>query len=235
MNVTVRKTGGAVVGTLIRGDNGTTALKLVIPRMGGGVDLAELAWSVQIRNADGATDAYVPKEVHVDERAVMFDWRPGSVATSAEGMTEFMVQGVRDADDPPVWQSATYYLKIDDRIGADPPEGLTELQQLIVYVQTELPDVLAARDEARDAGVDARDAAEGAREAGVEASAAAENANAAAENANAAADRAEQAAKENGYVFFEIDAAGHLIMTKTENVENLDFRLENGRLEVVYE
>lgn len=50
----------------------------------------------------------------------------------------------------------------------------------------------------------------------------------------AAANRAEQAAATNGYVFFEINDAGRLIMTKTENVENLDFRLSDGRLEAVY-
>lgn len=192
MNVTLRKASGAMAGTLIRGDNATTALKLVIPRRDGGVDLAELAWSVQIRNADGATDAYVPKEVRTGERVITFDWLPGGVATSAVGMTEFMVAGMADADDPPVWQSATYYLKIDERVEAEPSDEeavqLTDLQKLIIYVQAELPDVLAARDEAREAGADARDAAEGAREAGTDASAAAKN-------ANAAADRAEQAAQ----------------------------------------
>lgn len=193
MNVTVRKTGGAVVGTLIRGDNGTTALKLVIPRRDGGADLAELAWSVQIRNADGATDAYVPKEVHAGEREITFDWRPGSVATAAVGVTEFMVQGVLDADDPPVWQSATYYLKIDDRIDADPPEGLTELQKLIVYVQAELPDVLAARDEAREAARIADETTIAANEAALRATVSANTADAATARANEAAASAEDA------------------------------------------
>lgn len=190
MNVTLRKAGGAVVGTLIRGDNVTTALKLVIPRRDGGVDLTELVWSVQIRAADGKTDVHIPALVHAGERVITFDWLPGGVATSAVGMTEFMVAGMADADDPPVWQSATYYLKIDERVEAEPSDEeavqLRNLQKLIVYVQTELPDVLAARDEAREAGADARDAAKGARKAGADASAATKN-------ANAAADRVEQA------------------------------------------
>lgn len=48
------------------------------------------------------------------------------------------------------------------------------------------------------------------------------------------AERAEQAAATHGYVFFEVDDRGHLIMTKTENVETLDFRLNAGRLEAIY-
>ena len=55
-----------------------------------------------------------------------------------------------------------------------------------------------------------------------------------AERSEAAADRAEQMAATNGYVFFEVNDNGHLIMTKTENVGNLDFRLNEGRLEVIY-
>lgn len=46
--------------------------------------------------------------------------------------------------------------------------------------------------------------------------------------------RAEQAAATKGYIFFDIDERGHVIVTKTKNVEELDFRLNEGRLEVVY-
>ena len=56
----------------------------------------------------------------------------------------------------------------------------------------------------------------------------------AAETAEQAADRAEAAVSSSGYVFFEVNDAGHLIMTKTESVSNLDFRLNNGRLEAIY-
>lgn len=50
-----------------------------------------------------------------------------------------------------------------------------------------------------------------------------------AEDAAQSADRAEQAAAEGGYMFFEIDDAGHLIYTKTSNVD-VDFELVEGRL-----
>lgn len=50
-----------------------------------------------------------------------------------------------------------------------------------------------------------------------------------AEQAEDAADRAEQAAGQAGYMFFEIDENGHLILTRTENT-NVDFYLSNGHL-----
>lgn len=53
----------------------------------------------------------------------------------------------------------------------------------------------------------------------------------AAEDAEDAADRAEQAAGQAGYMFFEIDENGHLILTRTENT-NVDFYLSNGHLYV---
>lgn len=85
---------------------------------------------------------------------------------------------------------------------------------------------------------DAKDAAEQAQSGAAASETAAKNsADAAAESANAAAlsaDRAEQGAAAQGYIFFEINDAGHLIMTRTENVTGVDFRLVNGRLEAVY-
>ena len=64
------------------------------------------------------------------------------------------------------------------------------------------------------------------------ASAAAGSAEEAAESASAAeisADRAEQAAQTAGYMFFEIDGNGHVIYTKTSQVET-EFSLEDGHL-----
>lgn len=50
-----------------------------------------------------------------------------------------------------------------------------------------------------------------------------------AEQAAIDADRAEQAAANGGYMEFEIDEAGHLQMTRTENVV-VNFAIEDGRL-----
>lgn len=95
----------------------------------------------------------------------------------------------------------------------------------------------SAADSAQTARASENNAAESAEDADNAAQAAGkfhEGAAQSAKQAEIAADRAEQAAATNGYVFFEVDDRGHLIMTKTENVGNLDFRLNDGRLEVVY-
>lgn len=52
-----------------------------------------------------------------------------------------------------------------------------------------------------------------------------------AENASTSADRAEQAAATAGWADFDINDSGHLIYTKTDNLET-EFTLNNGRLEV---
>lgn len=64
-----------------------------------------------------------------------------------------------------------------------------------------------------------------------------ETAQNAASDAAKYAELAEQSAASDGYVFFDIDAAGHLIETKSENVDSaISFNLNSaGRLEVSYE
>lgn len=62
---------------------------------------------------------------------------------------------------------------------------------------------------------------------------AAESATSAAESASKAADyadKAEQAAADAGFMEFEINGAGHLIYTRTDSVDSIDFRLSDGHL-----
>lgn len=53
-----------------------------------------------------------------------------------------------------------------------------------------------------------------------------------AENASTSADRAEQAAATAGWADFDINESGHLIYTKTDNLETEFTLTDNGRLEV---
>ena len=55
------------------------------------------------------------------------------------------------------------------------------------------------------------------------------NAAASADSASASADRAEQSALNSGYMFFDINNQGHLIYTRTANLDD-GFSLEEGRL-----
>lgn len=54
-----------------------------------------------------------------------------------------------------------------------------------------------------------------------------------ASDASTSADRAEQAAATAGWADFDINESGHLIYTKTDNLET-EFTLNNGRLEVTF-
>lgn len=51
---------------------------------------------------------------------------------------------------------------------------------------------------------------------------------------NDAVDRAEQIASNMGYIGMRIDSNGHLIYERTENVEDIDFELVDGRLIAVW-
>lgn len=102
INITTRKIGGNVIATLIRGDNATTAIRFNVPGRADGVDLSGLSWAVLIRNAAGGTDVYVPAKAERDGHFITFDWFPGGVATAAAGLTEVMISGTAQADNPPV-------------------------------------------------------------------------------------------------------------------------------------
>lgn len=60
-----------------------------------------------------------------------------------------------------------------------------------------------------------------------------ERAAGAADRAEEAACRAEMTAEQNGFVDFEI-VDGRLIMTKSENLKEIDFSIENGRMVIKY-
>lgn len=62
----------------------------------------------------------------------------------------------------------------------------------------------------------------------------AERAISAAEEAGRYAELLEQGAANAGYMFFEIDEHGYLIYTRSENIDNVDFELEEGRLIAIW-
>lgn len=62
----------------------------------------------------------------------------------------------------------------------------------------------------------------------------AENAATSATEAAQSADRAEMVAAESGWFDVDVNDAGHLIYTRSSNVDNIDFEMEEGRLIVNY-
>ncbi len=78
------------------------------------------------------------------------------------------------------------------------------------------------------------DAATPAAENAEAASKSAENAATSAENAEQSADRAEMAATASGWFDVGVNEAGHLIYTRSETVDAIDFEMQKGRLIVNY-
>lgn len=193
---------------LIVGDSNSQVVRIIVPRHFGGVDLGALAWAVEVRNANGATDIYYIYDKQTDPDVIELFWKLTGTATSAVGVTEFQVQGLEDdtGAGPVIWQSGVYCMQIlPDEIehvpGSEEQQALTALQGLIVYVNGELNTVLAARDAANtaagnadSAATEARQAADAATDAIVGAEAAATDANNAAEIAYAQAAYANKAA-----------------------------------------
>lgn len=79
---------------------------------------------------------------------------------------------------------------------------------------------IAARDDARDSADDAADRAD--------------EASGHADRAKRFADLANQAAQTHGAFFMDIDANGHLIYTRSDKLDDLNFEMNNGRLNAIY-
>lgn len=117
INVIARKTGGGVVGTLVKGDDGVESVRIIVPRYSGSVDLAQLQWSVALRNAEGETDIVQVENIEVHDSVISFLWVPGGAATRVPGVTQFDVAGLNTRG--MVWGSAPYTLHIIDNLGID--------------------------------------------------------------------------------------------------------------------
>lgn len=195
---------------LIKGDNYTQKIMMRVPRYFGGVDLAPLAWSVTVENAAGATDEYALSAIR-GEDAIEMEWIPGGTATAVPGIVKFKLSGyAQDGSDVLIWQSGTYHIRVKDTFshtpGSETETALSEVQELILYVNTQLPGVLQAGTDAAAAAASANTAAADANAATAQAVPAAEAANTAATSATNAAGSANTAATRANTVADEISA-----------------------------
>lgn len=144
---------------LVQGDTRSHILTIRVPRMESGVDLKDLAWKINITNEAGVDDVDVPVmgSVVIDERTIAFDWLIHGVATAVPGKTIFSVEGVDETEDgkPIIWRSSPAMIYIREKHDATPSEEveteLGELEKMIVYVNGELTNVIAAGEMARSA------------------------------------------------------------------------------------
>lgn len=140
----------------VYGDTRTQYLRFIVDRFDGGVDLYDLSWLIKIRNADGVEDAHRPAMVEIGADRIMIDWLIRGVATSAYGMTEYELNGVHENAEAEavVWRGGFGTIMVSESISpnlGEDVEGLSEVEQLIVYVDGKLQDVIAAGDAALNA------------------------------------------------------------------------------------
>lgn len=137
---------------VVKGDTRSQIVTISVPRMEGGVDLSNLAWYIKIENAAKVTDICRPEagSVVVNDETIAFDWLICGIATAFVGTTHFAVEGVNETVEghPIVWRSApgAIYVgeNLDAEISSESEADLSNLQKLIVYVNGELDNVVAA-------------------------------------------------------------------------------------------
>lgn len=164
-----KSTGQALSFAAVRGDNRTQIVRFAVRRYDGGIDLSSLAWTIHMINAEGNTDFSTPYgEVVVTDSQIKVDWLVRGVATAVVGKTQFSLKGTgQDSSGQAlIWRSAPYILDVQDTPDVQEPseeqeEQLSELDRLIVYVDGELNNVIAAGEAARSAAEAAQNAADG--------------------------------------------------------------------------
>lgn len=151
--------------TLIKGDSNTQIIEMIVERYYGGVDLAGLAWSVTVENANGASDEYRGIEAIANGTNIAVRWKTTGTATAAVGLTKFKLSGyAQDGSDVLIWQSGDYFIRVNDTFeyvpGAETQAELTGVQKLIIYVDGELNKVIKAGTDAAEAAKAANAAAD---------------------------------------------------------------------------
>jgi len=182
----------------IKGDRHTQILRFHVDRYDGGVDLSEYTWAIQTRNAAGVEDAFSPEAVEIFENVILVDWMLKGSVTAKDGLTEYELSALEYMDDEttPVWRGGIGTISVRNNLSPSfgNVEGLTEVEQLILYVDGKLHEVISAGEEASSAAVRANAAADRAEPAADSAETAANMANDAASAAITAAANAKSAA-----------------------------------------
>lgn len=105
---------------LIEGDNNTYVIRFVAPRYSGGVDLANLTWGVNIKNATLEQGFVNLSLATSDDSAVYIDWNVGSFATVLHGSSFCTIEGRNNSNSAhPVWKSSVVTLRVGRAISAD--------------------------------------------------------------------------------------------------------------------
>ena len=132
-----------------QGDTLTQIVWFTVNRYHDGVDLAQLAWSIHIENAEGTPDVAVPFETpDVRGDKIIIGWLVRGIATAAVGDLTFNLRGVgKDKDgNAIVWNSGNekrpVYAALECEPSGEQKEKLSELDTLIEFVGNQLPKLM---------------------------------------------------------------------------------------------
>ena len=151
---------------LVRGDSRTQIIRMILQRYIAGVDMSSLTYYVNAINAEGVGDVYSTSvEKTFDDHSVMLAWTVYGIATAAPGTTRFEVEAIDEDDgEAVVWQSGTMSFQVIDDLGDIPTEEqeqqLSDLQNLILYVDRELPGILRMAEDMAEAEAERKRAEE---------------------------------------------------------------------------
>lgn len=140
----------------VYGDARTQYLRFIVDRYDGGTDLYDLSWLIKMRNANGAEDAHRPALVEIGADRITIDWLIRGVATSAHGMTEYELNGVYETPEGEavVWRGGFGTIMVSESLSpsfGEEVEGLSEVEQLIIYMDGKLQEVISAGEVALNA------------------------------------------------------------------------------------
>lgn len=160
---------GAGVRKIIRimqGDTRSHVVRFVIPRYDSGVDLAPLAWYVHFIDANDVADIGLPSALYeVTDTELRVRWTLTGRISEIPGSTRFRLHGVGSDEDGNrvAWTGGEGEIEVTEIPGVevqpDQDEAMTSLDELIIYVEKQLPGVVAAGESAETAAGRANNAA----------------------------------------------------------------------------
>lgn len=148
----------------LQGDTRTTMVRFIVNRYDGGVDLAGLVWLIKTTNAAGVPDAWEPEMVENAGEKIVIDWLIQGNVNDADGLTEYELNGLGyEADGKAIkWVGGKGTVSVRKSYHptfGDDTDGFSNLEKLIIYVNGELQDTVAAVERAEAAATAAAEAA----------------------------------------------------------------------------
>lgn len=140
----------------LQGDTRTTMVRFIVNRYDGGVDLAGLVWLIKTTNAAGVPDAWEPEMVENAGEKIVIDWLIQGNVNYADGLTEYELNGLGyEADGKAIkWVGGKGTVSVRKSYHptfGDDADGFSNLEKLIIYVNGELQDTVAAVERAEAA------------------------------------------------------------------------------------